>query len=535
MEGPKGGSCRAWRAMARGPLRLLLCVAALAPTVLAANQIKGLDDAILFRLNWGGGDAGLLDSPDYEKLVMTSSMNERYECLVPIKYGDNDNKHEIYKGPSPIALLMPLFKKQSCNLRLEPYWTYELCHGRHIKQYREEREGKNSNLLEFSLGIITKEGLAALSKQAEASPQEIPVNANIPTTKIEGLDTPYFMVNYTDGTVCDLTGRPRTSHVLFVCYEEGRHDIYSIKETYSCEYEIVVLSPNLCQHPHYRPRELPQTNLHCIPMEGSPKRPRNMLQIEAESLKLRSSDAILAGDTSSGSVKLEVLDDDEEDTTTTTTSSSSSSTSEPKPRVPLFSPQPAIDQKLVEDFLSGDYCLHGGSGWWKHEFCHGRKVEQYHEERDGTKTSILLGYFNMEDHKKWIAQNPEKSYKPGKRHVSHFYSGGTTCDVTGAPRQVEVKLKCKESSSPSSMAMYLQEPRTCEYVLVVETSIVCPLLRHADHLGWFSAAVQEDAQITKELSSSSSGPPKQDSHKGTVELTPLDEDEDADYDDDGDE
>lgn len=70
----------------------------------------------------------------------------------------------------------------------------------------------------------------------------------------------------------------------------------------------------------------------------------------------------LAGDTSSGSVKLEVLDDDEEDTTTTTTSSSSSSTSEPKPRVPLFSPQPAIDQKLVEDFLSGDYCLHGVSG-----------------------------------------------------------------------------------------------------------------------------------------------------------------------------
>ncbi|MPC32176.1 hypothetical protein E2C01_025482 [Portunus trituberculatus] len=62
MEGPKGGSCRAWLAMARGPFRLLLCVAALAPTILAANQIKGLDDAILFRLNWGGGDAGLLVS-----------------------------------------------------------------------------------------------------------------------------------------------------------------------------------------------------------------------------------------------------------------------------------------------------------------------------------------------------------------------------------------------------------------------------------------------------------------------------------------
>lgn len=533
MEGPKGGSCRAWLATARGSLRLLLCVAALAPTVLAANQIKGLDDAIMFRLNWAGGDSGLLDSPDYEKLVMMSSMNERYECLVPIKYGDNNNKQEFYKGPSPLALLMPLFKQQSCNLRLDRYWTYELCHGRYIKQYREEREGKTTRLLEFTLGIITEKSLASLSEQAKTSTQEIPVSANIPTTKIEGLDTPYFMVNYTHGSICDVTGQPRTSHVLFVCYEEGQHDIYSIKEIYSCEYEIVILSPILCQHPLYRSRELPQTYLHCIPMEGSPKRPRNLLQIEAESLKLRSSDAILAGDTSSGSVKLKVLDDEKEDTTTTT-SSSSSSTSERRPRVPLFSPQPAIDQKLVEDFLNGDYCLHGGSRWWKYEFCHGRKVEQYHEEQDGTRTSILLGYFNMENHKKWITQNPEKSYKPGKRQVSHFYSGGTTCDVTGAPRQVEVKLKCKESNSPSSMAVYLQEPRTCEYVLVVETSIVCPLLQHADHLGWFSAALPPDAaQITKELSSSSSGSVKHDSHKGTVELAPIDEDEeeDDDYDD----
>ena len=45
-----------------------------------------------------------------------------------------------------------------------------------------------------------------------------------------------------------------------------------------------------------------------------------------------------------------------------------------------------------------------------------------------------------------VFQNPEKSYKSGRKQVSHLYSGGTTCDVTGQPRQVEVKLKCKESN-----------------------------------------------------------------------------------------
>ena len=37
------------------------------------------------------------------------------------------------------------------------------------------------------------------------------------------------------------------------------------------------------------------------------------------------------------------------------------------------------DAKLVEDFLSGEFCLHGGSGWWKYELCYGKRAEQYHE------------------------------------------------------------------------------------------------------------------------------------------------------------
>lgn len=63
---------------------------------------------------------------------------------------------------------------------------------------------------------------------------------------------PYFAVSYSDGTLCDLTGNPRVTRVLYVCYEEGRHSVYSIKETFTCEYEIIVLSSLLCQHPAYR-------------------------------------------------------------------------------------------------------------------------------------------------------------------------------------------------------------------------------------------------------------------------------------------
>ena len=34
--------------------------------------------------------------------------------------------------------------------------------------------------------------------------------------------------------------------------------------------------------------------------------------------------------------------------------------------------------------------------------------------------------------------------------------------LSGKHRQVEVKLKCKPSDSPSAVSLYLLEPRTCE-------------------------------------------------------------------------
>ena len=32
--------------------------------------------------------------------------------------------------------------------------------------------------------------------------------------------------------------------------------------------------------------------------------------------------------------------------------------------------------QVVKEFLKGEYCLYGGSGWWKYEFCYGKKVSQ---------------------------------------------------------------------------------------------------------------------------------------------------------------
>jgi len=33
-----------------------------------------------------------------------------------------------------------------------------------------------------------------------------------------------------------------------------------------------------------------------------------------------------------------------------------------------------MDPEVVKEFLLGDYCLHGGTGWWKYEFCYGNTL-----------------------------------------------------------------------------------------------------------------------------------------------------------------
>lgn len=70
-----------------------------------------------------------------------------------------------------------------------------------------------------------------------------------------------------------------------MCYTHSKHEVYSFKETATCEYEIVILSPLLCEHPLYKPKDVSENIIDCIPLDGAPKKPRNLLKSEVESLR----------------------------------------------------------------------------------------------------------------------------------------------------------------------------------------------------------------------------------------------------------
>jgi len=49
-------------------------------------------------------------------------------------------------------------------LQLGSYWTYEICHGSHVRQYHEDREMKTPKGQDYSLGKWDPVAVEKLSK-----------------------------------------------------------------------------------------------------------------------------------------------------------------------------------------------------------------------------------------------------------------------------------------------------------------------------------------------------------------------------------
>uniref|UniRef100_G3NQ78 Endoplasmic reticulum lectin n=1 Tax=Gasterosteus aculeatus aculeatus TaxID=481459 RepID=G3NQ78_GASAC len=417
-------------------------------------------DEIPFRISWPGAEftlpatGGLYKEDDF--VIMTTTEKEKYKCLLPsLTSGDEDDDKE-YGGPSPGELLEPLFKRSSCSYRIESYWTYEVCHGKHIRQYHEEKEtGQKISVQEYFLG-------------------------NVPTKNIEGQLTPFFALEMGNGTPCVLKqNEARSTSVLYVCHPEAKHEILSIAEVTTCEYEVVVLTPLLCAHPKYRFKSSPVNAIFCQSLAGSPLQPRRLAQLDKE--------------------QEEHLKPPFSDETPPLREEAFSSTHKPmtvggQPQVTVGTTHISrlTDDQLIKEFLSGSYCLHGGVGWWKYEFCYGRHVHQYHEDREQGRNTVVVGNWDAAEHNEWAKKNVARSYQlkddgaPKVKLVSHFYGHGDVCDMTGKPRQVIVKLKCKESESPHAVTVYMLEPQTCQYILGVESPVICRILDTADEYGLLS-------------------------------------------------
>ena len=151
--------------------------------------------------------------------------------------------------------------------------------------------------------------------------------------------------------------------------------------------------------------------------------------------------------------------------------------------------------ELLQD-LEGN-CLYFVSGWWSYSFCYNSEIIQFHQLppqpgkpmippiRDPTTKQFILGkakgaeskedeWGNAVDAPKSQKHEPPKTelqVKGDTRYLVQKMEGGTTCDLTGKPRRVEVQYHC--NPHVTDRIGYIKEVQTCSYLMVVYTPRLC--------------------------------------------------------------
>ncbi|XP_069787511.1 endoplasmic reticulum lectin 1 isoform X4 [Narcine bancroftii] len=447
-------------------LGLLLLLTGAVVRLSRSRTAPVLSDDVPFRITWPGPEftlptTGGLYKPD-DFIIITTVHNERYKCMLPsIGNGDQDEDSD-YNGHGPRELLEPLLKQSSCSYRIESYWTYEVCHGKHIRQYHEEKEtGQKVNIQEYYLGTMSTPADSETKGPTEVQSDESETEKfKVHTKNIEGQISPYHPVIMGNGTPCSLKqNKPRVTTVMYVCHPEAKHEILSVAEVTTCEYELVILTPLLCSHPKYRFKTSPVNDIFCQSFHGSPLRPQSLDELE------KHQEEIMKPPFNNQRIQEEIDATSTKDEKFSTHKSISIGGQQPV-AVGTIHISKLSDEQLIQEFLSGSYCFHGGVGWWKYEFCYGKHVQQYHEDKGAGKNIIVVGTWNKEEHITWAAKNSARSYQ--------WREDGTQ------------KVRCKESESPHAVTIYMLEPQTCQYILGVESPIICKILDTADENGLFS-------------------------------------------------
>ncbi|KAL1194866.1 OS-9-like protein [Cardamine amara subsp. amara] len=170
----------------------------------------------------------------------------------------------------------------------------------------------------------------------------------------------------------------------------------------------------------------------------------------------------------------------------------------------MMETQKQVKLKTPDELLQplSENCLLRQESWWSYEFCHQKSVRQLHVEDDKIVQEFFLGTYDSEATATFNQNvSDSSSTDASQRYHSHVYTNGTSCDLTGSPREVEVRFVCAETRA---MVTSITELSTCKYALTVQCPTLCkhPLFQlekpvsHTIHCN--PIQVEEDMTRTEE-------------------------------------
>eukprot|EP00878_Enallax_costatus_P005298 GHUV01005565.1.p1 GENE.GHUV01005565.1~~GHUV01005565.1.p1 ORF type:complete len:415 (+),score=129.13 GHUV01005565.1:253-1497(+) len=211
----------------------------------------------------------LPDLPLGRSTIMTDAKGQQYNCSIPSSASSWSTSvaQQQDTAPPPPVTKTPFELLESldglCFYRQDGLWTYEVCHRKHVRQFRQDAN-KNEDFI-CGKYIGDDQQTEAILEDASSS----------------GHPLKYVSHTYSGGASCVLTGAARTAEVRYTCVRDAKENIVlSVREFPTCNYVVVVSTPFLCKHPAFTPPAEDLRLISCIAI-GLEKQPTGAAAVAA--------------------------------------------------------------------------------------------------------------------------------------------------------------------------------------------------------------------------------------------------------------
>ncbi|KAH6848044.1 glucosidase II beta subunit-like protein-domain-containing protein [Chaetomium sp. MPI-CAGE-AT-0009] len=245
------------------------------------------------------------DIPIAETYELINSNPWKYLCAVPViapppvlnrtatELAKAEEARELSRASAKGWELMAGLDGQ-CMYFVAGWWSYSFCYGKAVVQYhalpgtkatdpplRDEKDP------EYVLGRAQEKAVDTKAVADHPGTDNPAKNAAPPNAQLQVKgDQRYLSQRLEDGTICDLTGRPRTIEIQYHCSPGATVDrIGWVKEVTTCTYMMVVYTPRLCSDVAFQPPK---------PTRAHPIRCRQIVSTDEEELAWRYNKVVTA-------------------------------------------------------------------------------------------------------------------------------------------------------------------------------------------------------------------------------------------------
>ncbi|KAG2181025.1 hypothetical protein INT43_008607 [Umbelopsis isabellina] len=231
------------------------------------------------------------DKENYSYMLMKSQIGQSYLCRIP-KNNSSLNGDVASEKDEPVMtdedrkerglqLLAPLYK-HCIYAWPRTFWAYEYCHLEHVKQFNSPPNSKgeiyppgddpeNPNFrhgIQYVLGRFNGDDQIPTSELQKSDNKEVLLRTDVHTIGHRS----YLAQRWRYGDKCDITGKPREIEIQFQCSMQHEEHIESVQELATCEYQMVISTPRLCQDVAFAPRASQDINrIQCDPVIADEK------------------------------------------------------------------------------------------------------------------------------------------------------------------------------------------------------------------------------------------------------------------------